>query len=79
MTIGFRKVSSGKTVSCNAGELRIAGSSLQLLVVGSTQGAPPPTKPPPPEPTVLDASPEGEPLLPCTNATTAVLSLLAPP
>jgi hypothetical protein len=62
MAITFRKMGSGAVVSCNASELRIANSSLQLWVRGALVSTPPPaptqpttqpavTEPPPPSPT----------------------------
>ena len=47
MTIVIRKRANGATVPCNARELRIAGSNLQLWIAGTAQpvASPTPTRP----------------------------------
>jgi len=84
LAITFRKAGSGTVVSCNAAELRIANSSLQLWVRGARPSTPTPT--PPTSPTTTAPPPSSppqssSPTPPTSNGTppTTTQTVLPPP
>ena len=81
LAITFRKAGSGTAVSCNAAELRIANSSLQLWVRGARASTPSPTPSTSPTtrtPTPTSPSPSPS-TLPTSNGTSPTTTPATPP